>query len=162
MRSWSRLPTQSSSVFAPQATSTASGAPGMARYRTVESAGLLLFRNREGRTEVLLVHPGGPFWKKRDEGAWSIPKGEIESGEAAIDVARREFEEELGQAAPDGDFMQLGSVRQAGGKAVHAWAAPGDFDVTCLDSACFAMVWQPSCSQNHNLTEVVKADLVHV
>ena len=94
----------------------------------MESAGLLLFRNREGRTEVLLVHPGGPFWKKRDEGAWSIPKGEIESGEAAIDVARREFEEELGQAAPDGDFMQLGSVRQAGGKAVHAWAAPGDFD----------------------------------
>src|SRR5207302_9181850 len=133
MRSWSRLPTQSSSVFAPQATSTASGAPGMARYRTVESAGLLLFRNREGRTEVLLVHPGGPFWKKRDEGAWSIPKGEIESGEAAIDVARREIEEELGQAAPDGDVMQLGPVRQAGGNAVHAWSVSGDVSDTRLE-----------------------------
>src|SRR5207237_10649979 len=111
MRSWSRLPTQSSSVFAPQATSTASGAPGMARYRTVESAGLLLFRNREGRTEVLLVHPGRPFWKKRDEGAWSIRKGDVESGEHAIDVARRELAEERSQAAADGARMRRRSFR---------------------------------------------------
>src|SRR2546430_12349844 len=115
MRSWSRLPTQSSSVFAPQATSTASGAPGMARYRTVESAGLLLFRNREGRTEVLLVHPGGPFWKKRDEGAWSIPKGEIESGAAAIYAGRPDFQAGPCTAAPAGAFMQLRPSRQVGG-----------------------------------------------
>lgn len=124
---------------------------------TVESAGLLLYRLRGGAPEVLLVHPGGPFWKKRDEGAWSIPKGEIESGEAAIDVARREFEEELGQAAPDGDFMQLGSVRQAGGKAVHAWAAPGDFDVTRLNSAAFEMEWPPRSGRKQSFPEVDKA-----
>src|SRR5205823_3604454 len=143
MRSWSRLPTQSSSVFAPQATSTASGAPGMARYRTVESAGLLLFRNREGRTEVLLVHPGGPFWKKRDEGAWSIPKGEIEPDETPIEVARREFREELGIDAPDGELIPLGSVRQAGGKVVHAWAARGDLDPGSISSMTFEMEWPP-------------------
>src|SRR2546430_10582828 len=83
---------------------------------TAESAGLLLYRVRASGPEVLLVHPGGPFWKNRDEGAWSIPKGEIEPGETAIDVARREFEEELGRPAPESEFMPLGSVRQAGGK----------------------------------------------
>jgi predicted NUDIX family NTP pyrophosphohydrolase len=123
----------------------------------VESAGILLFRNREDRTEVLLVHPGGPFWKKRDEGAWSIPKGEIELGENAIDVARREFEEELGQPAPEEDFMPLGSVRQAGGKVVHAWAAPGDFDVTRLNSVHFEMEWPPRSGGKQSFPEVDKA-----
>src|SRR5438552_12650249 len=93
---------------------------------TVESAGLVLYRVRDGKTEVLLVHPGGPFWKRRDEGAWSIPKGEMGPGESRLDVARREFQEELGVPLPEGEVLPLGSVRQAGGKVVHAWAAPGD------------------------------------
>jgi len=86
-----------------------------------ESAGLLLYRRRDRTLEVLLVHPGGPFWKRREEGAWSLPKGEIEQGERPIEVARREFQEELGQPPPDGSFTPLGSIRQAGGKVVHAW-----------------------------------------
>src|SRR2546428_12512820 len=94
-----------------------------------ESAGLLLYRIRDGRPEVLLVHPGGPFWRRRDEGAWSLPKGEIEAGEEASDVARREFKEELGHPAPSGPMLALGSIRQAGGKVVLAWALAGDLDV---------------------------------
>ena len=77
---------------------------------------------------MLLVHSGGPFWKRRDEGAWSIPKGEIEPGETAVEVARREFQEELGQPPPGGELMPLGTIRQAGGKLVHAWAAAGPID----------------------------------
>ena len=84
-----------------------------------ESAGLLVYRQRDGKLEVLLVHPGGPFWQKRDEGAWSIPKGEFAENEAGIDVARREFQEELGMPPPDGEPTALGAVRQAGGKVVH-------------------------------------------
>ena len=78
----------------------------------------------------MLVHPGGPFWQKREDGAWSIPKGEIAENEAGIDVARREFQEELGVPAPDGEIKVLGDIRQRGGKTVHAWALPGDLDVT--------------------------------
>ena len=80
--------------------------------RSAQSAGLILYRYREGRLEVLLVHPGGPFWQKRDDGAWSIPKGEIAENEVGIDVAGREFQEELGVAAPDGEPISLGAVRQ--------------------------------------------------
>src|SRR5207245_8172553 len=105
-----------------------------------ESAGLLLYRTRDGRPEVLLVHPGGPFWGRRDEGAWSIPKGEIEPGETPAEVARREFHEELGQWPPDGELTPLGSIRQAGGKVVHAWAAEGDFDIDRVDSGSYDLV----------------------
>jgi len=107
---------------------------------------------------VLLVHPGGPFWKNRDDGAWSIPKGEIEAGEAPEDVARREFKEELGMEPPDSESRPLGSVRQAGGKTVHAWAARGDYDVTTIDgSMTFEMEWPPRSGRKAAFPEVDRA-----
>jgi len=124
---------------------------------TVESAGLVLYRIRDGKTEVLLVHPGGPFWKRRDEGAWSIPKGEIGPGESGLDVARREFQEELGVPPPEGEVLPLGSVRQAGGKVVHAWAAPGDLDVSRVSSGTFAIEWPPRSGRTQEFPEVDKA-----
>lgn len=104
------------------------------------------------------MHPGGPLWKKRDEGAWSIPKGEIEAGEAPIDVARREFQEELGQPAPDGDLVPLGSVRQAGGKIVHAWAVRSDVDTSSLRSVTFDMEWPPRSGRTQAFPEVDRAE----
>ena len=124
---------------------------------TVESAGLVLYRIRDGKTEVLLVHPGGPFWKRRDEGAWSIPKGEMGPGESRLDVARREFQEELGVPPPEGEVLPLGSVRQAGGKVVHAWAAPGDLDVSRVSSGTFAIEWPPRSGRTQEFPEVDKA-----
>jgi predicted NUDIX family NTP pyrophosphohydrolase len=106
---------------------------------------------------VLLVHPGGPFWAKRDEGAWSIPKGEIEPGEQAIDVARREFQEELGAPPPESELTALGSIRQAGGKVVHAWTAAGDFDVAQLKSVDFTMEWPPRSGRMQEFPEVDRA-----
>ena len=122
-----------------------------------ESAGLLLYRIRDGRPEVLLVHPGGPFWRRRDEGAWSIPKGEIEPGETPAEVARREFHEELGQWPPDGELTPLGSIRQAGGKVVHAWAAEGDFDIDRVESVSFELEWPPRSGRTQQFPEVDKA-----
>jgi predicted NUDIX family NTP pyrophosphohydrolase len=106
---------------------------------------------------VLLVHPGGPFWAKRNEGAWSIPKGEIEPGETALDVARREFQEELGARPPDGEVMSLGTIRQSGGKVVHAWAAPGDLDVARIASVMFSMEWPPRSGRVQEFPEVDRA-----
>ena len=106
---------------------------------------------------MLLVHPGGPFWAKRDEGAWSIPKGEIEPGEQAIEVARREFQEELGAPPPEGELTPLGSVRQSGGKVVHVWNASGDFDVTKLKSNGFTMEWPPRSGLMQEFPEVDRA-----
>lgn len=122
-----------------------------------ESAGLLLHRTLDGRREVLLIHPGGPFWKRRDDGAWSIPKGEIEAGESPVDVARREFHEELGAEPPDGELRPLGSVRQAGGKVVHAWAAEGDFDPDRITSMPFEMEWPPRSGRTATFPEVDRA-----
>src|SRR5438552_10536911 len=124
----------------------------------MESAGLLLHRVHDGRLEVLLVHPGGPFWKKRDEGAWSIPKGEIEPSQTALEVARREFEEELGQPAPESDFVSLGSVRQAGGKVVHAWAAQGEYEVDTLNSVSFEVEWPPRSGLKQAFPEIDRAE----
>ena len=109
--------------------------------RSRTSAGLLLYR-RSGRggVEVLLVHPGGPFWARKDDGAWSIPKGEFAAGEDALAAARREFAEETGYA-PQGRFLDLGTIRQPGGKIVHAWALEGDFDPGTLVSGKFEMEW---------------------
>ena len=121
------------------------------------SAGLLLFRLRDGKIEVLLVHPGGPFWQKRDAGAWSIPKGEMTANENALDVARREFQEELGVPAPDGELTALGTVRQAGGKVVHGWAAPGDVQVTNLTSNTFELEWPPGSGRRQQVPEVDRA-----
>jgi predicted NUDIX family NTP pyrophosphohydrolase len=101
------------------------------------SAGLLLFRKREV-LEVFLVHPGGPFWTRKDAGAWSIPKGEYEAGEEPFDTARREFLEETGFAV-DGEFIDLGEIRQPGGKLVKAWAVEGDFDAALLKSNTFVL-----------------------
>ncbi len=105
------------------------------------SAGLLLYRRRDGGIEVLLAHPGGPLVARRDEGAWTLPKGLIEPGETAIDVARREFREETGSEPPaDPDaYLALGRVRQASGKIVHAWAAEGDLDPATARSNTFEM-----------------------
>ena len=101
--------------------------------RTAVSAGLLLFRRRDGATEVFLAHPGGPFWAKRDAGAWTIPKGVVDEGEDLLDAARREFREETG-IEPAGPFISLGSIRQKAGKPVHAWAWLGDADAAAVSS----------------------------
>lgn len=118
---------------------------------------MLLHRLRDSKTQVLLVHPGGPFWKKRDDGAWGIPKGEIEPGEAPLDVARREFQEELGSPPPRAEPIALGSIRQAGGKVVHAWAVQGDLDVETMTSNTFSMEWPPRSGRTQQFPEVDRA-----
>jgi|SRR5688572_426069 len=120
------------------------------------SAGLLLFR-RNGNLEVLLVHPGGPLWTKKDEGAWSIPKGEIDPGEDPLAAARREFEEELGYPVT-GEFIELAPVRQASGKVVHAWAVEGDFDPAALISGTFTMEWPPRSGRQQQFPEVDRVE----
>lgn len=122
-----------------------------------QSAGLLLYRDRGGSVEVLLVHPGGPFWAKKDEGAWSIPKGEFNEGEDPLAAARREFEEELGAPA-SGEFISLGSIKQSGGKRVHAWAVHGEFDPTLLASNTFKMEWPPKSGREMEFPEVDRAE----
>jgi predicted NUDIX family NTP pyrophosphohydrolase len=121
-----------------------------------ESAGILLYRRRERGPEVLLVHPGGPFWARKDDGAWSIPKGEIAPGEDALTRAKAEFEEEIG-AAIDGDFRPLAPCRQAGGKRVQAWALEGEFDPAALGSNTFLLEWPPRSGQQRNFPEVDRA-----
>jgi predicted NUDIX family NTP pyrophosphohydrolase len=118
---------------------------------------VIVYRRRDGKVEVLLVHPGGPFWAKRDDGAWSIPKGELAENEAAIDVARREFQEELGAPVPAGDLTPLGAARQAGGKTVHAWAVQGDLDVTRATSNTFELEWPPRSRKLQRFPEVDRA-----
>jgi predicted NUDIX family NTP pyrophosphohydrolase len=125
--------------------------------RSAQSAGLVLYRQRDGKLEVLLVHPGGPFWQKRDDGVWSIPKGEFDENEVGIEVARREFREELGAAAPDGDATPLGDVRQSGGKTVHAWALPGDLDATRTTSNTFEIEWPPRSGKMQTFPEIDRA-----
>jgi predicted NUDIX family NTP pyrophosphohydrolase len=112
--------------------------------RSRRSAGILLYRRTpEGEIEVLLAHPGGPIWAKRDEGVWTVPKGEFHEGEEAWAVARREFEEETGHPAPDGDPIELGEIRQKGGKVVAAWALEGDLDPATAQSNTFPFEWPP-------------------
>ena len=115
-----------------------------------------MFRWRHGQLEVLLIHPGGPFWTKKDEGAWSIPKGEIGEQEDSLVAARREVEEETG-ATPDGHFIPLTPVRQAGGKVVQAWAIESDFDPASLTSNMFDMEWPPRTGRQQSFPEVDRA-----
>jgi len=109
----------------------------------LRSAGLLLYRWRAGQVELFLVHPGGPFWKDRDAGAWSLPKGLLDAGEDALAAARREFHEETGTAidAPDAAFIPLGEVTQKGGKRVVAWAVAADLDAEAIRSNTYAVQW---------------------
>ncbi|HET9672044.1 MAG TPA: NUDIX domain-containing protein [Actinomycetota bacterium] len=123
------------------------------------SAGILVYRRRGAGLEVLLVHPGGPFWARKDEGSWSLPKGEVDDpDDDPLAVARREFQEELGVAPPDTDeAIPLGEVRQAGGKRVVAWAMEGDVDVTDVRSNTFEMEWPPRSGRTRAFPEVDRA-----
>ena len=121
------------------------------------SAGILLHRSRNGAREVLLVHPGGPFWARKDAGAWSIPKGEYEDGEDARACALREFSEELGAPPPDGELVDLGEVRQKAGKVVTAWALEGDADADQIRSNTFTMEWPPRSGQTKEFPEIDRA-----
>lgn len=107
--------------------------------------------------EVLLVHPGGPYWANKDEHAWSVPKGEYAEGEDPLAVARREFEEELGTSAPDGEPIDLGEVTQSGGKRVRAWALAGDLDASVVTSNTFEMEWPPRSGRTQEFPEVDRA-----
>jgi predicted NUDIX family NTP pyrophosphohydrolase len=121
------------------------------------SAGILMYRRGDAGIELLLVHPGGPFWAKKDLGAWSIPKGEYAEGENALAVAQREFEEETG-ARPHGDFLPLGEVVQPGRKIVTAWAIEGDFDPATLRSNRFELEWPPRSGRKVSFPEVDRAE----
>jgi predicted NUDIX family NTP pyrophosphohydrolase len=126
---------------------------GMAK----QSAGILLYRMKGSIVEVFLVHSGGPFWAKKEQGAWSIPKGEFTDEEEPFVAAKREFGEELGSPAPEGDYKSLGSVKQAGGKTVYAWAIEADFNPKSMKSNTFRMEWPPKSGQEQEFPEVDRA-----
>ena len=115
-----------------------------------------MYRMRDGELEFLLAHPGGPFWKDRDAGAWTIPKGEIHEGEEPLAAAKREFEEEVG-VRPEGAFMPLTAIQQKGGKLVHAWAFAGDCDPANIKSNTFQMEWPPQSGRFQTCPEVDRA-----
>ena len=125
---------------------------------TERSAGLLVYRVTGEEVLVLLVHPGGPFWAKREDGAWSIPKGEYQPDEDPQAAAIREFNEELGVKPPSTPLVDLGEVRQAGGKLVRAWAVCGDFDVESVVSNTFEMEWPPRSGRSETFPEVDRAE----
>ena len=130
----------------------------MARRRKPgrRSAGILLYRGSPAGIEVFLVHPGGPFWAKRDSGAWSIPKGESDGDEDLLEAAKREFTEETG-ARVEGEFIELAPVRQPSGKVVHVWAVEGDVDATTITSNTFSMEWPPKSGVTREFPEVDRA-----
>jgi predicted NUDIX family NTP pyrophosphohydrolase len=120
------------------------------------SAGILLFRRRSTGVEVMLVHPGGPFWARKDAGAWSIPKGLVDEGEDLLAAAKREFLEETGMAV-EGEFLDLGTHKQPGGKTIIAWAHEADFDPASLKSNTFAIEWPPRSGKTTEFPEVDRA-----
>jgi predicted NUDIX family NTP pyrophosphohydrolase len=126
--------------------------------RTARSAGILLHRRRGEQLEVLLVHPGGPFWARRDEGAWSIPKGEYGPHEDPLDAARREFQEELGTPAPAGRAEDLGEIRQRAGKVVRAFGLEGDLNVENVRSNTTEIQWPPRSGRTIVIPEVDRAE----
>jgi predicted NUDIX family NTP pyrophosphohydrolase len=121
-----------------------------------QSSGILLYRRKNERLEILLVHPGGPFWKKKDSGAWSIPKGEFEV-EDALQAAKREFEEELGSPI-EGEMVALKPRKQKGGKIVHAWAVEGDLDPQNIKSNTFELEWPPKSGKKQQFPEIDRAE----
>jgi predicted NUDIX family NTP pyrophosphohydrolase len=121
-----------------------------------ESAGILMYRYCASILEIFLVHPGGPFWKNKDLGAWSIPKGEFDKGEDPLDAAKREFQEETGVAV-NGSFIALGPVRQPGGKLVYAWALEGNCKAESIKSNSFTMEWPPRSGKRTEFPEVDRA-----
>jgi predicted NUDIX family NTP pyrophosphohydrolase len=121
-----------------------------------KSAGLLLFREVSGHLEVLLVHPGGPFWAKKDEGVWSVPKGEFEDNEEPLAAAKREFEEEIG-FIPVGELIPLKPLRQPSGKLVYVWAVRGDMDPAGLMSNMFSLEWPPKSGRYQEFPEIDRA-----
>jgi len=120
------------------------------------SAGLLMYRRRGPEPEVLLVHPGGPYWSKKDDGAWSIPKGLCDAAENPLVAARREFEEETG-CRPDGDFVALGAFKQPSGKLISVWACEGDFDLKLFQSNLFSLEWPPRSGRRKDFPEADRA-----
>jgi predicted NUDIX family NTP pyrophosphohydrolase len=125
--------------------------------RAARSAGIVLHRRRGDELEVLLVHPGGPVWARRDAGVWSTPKGEYADDEDPLAAARREFAEELGTPAPDGEVLELGEIRQKAGKRVRAWALAGDLDAEQIQSNTFPMQWPPRSGRIQEFPEVDRA-----
>jgi predicted NUDIX family NTP pyrophosphohydrolase len=128
---------------------------------TRNSAGLLMYRKIEDKLQVLLVHPGGPFFKNKDEGAWSIPKGEADPGEDLLDCAKREFAEEIG-VTPSGSFIKLTPVKQKGGKVVHAWAVESECDPSAFVSNTFTMEWPPRSGRQMEFPEIDRAEFLDV
>lgn len=120
------------------------------------SAGLVMYRVRGAHLEVLLVHPGGPLWAKKDLGAWSIPKGEVSLGDDELSTAKREFEEETG-LCPQGEFLPLGTITQKSGKTVRAWAFAGDCDPAALRSNTFSLEWPPHSGIKQEFPEIDRA-----
>jgi predicted NUDIX family NTP pyrophosphohydrolase len=121
------------------------------------SAGLLMYRIRDGQLQVLIVHPGGPFWAKKDAGSWSIPKGEIETGEEEFAAAQREFQEETG-VVPAGPFIDIGEITQKSGKRVRAWAFEGDCDSAAIVSNTFSLEWPPHSGRTQSFPEIDRAE----
>jgi predicted NUDIX family NTP pyrophosphohydrolase len=121
------------------------------------SAGLMMYRYTSGQLQVLLAHPGGPFFKNKDAGVWTIPKGEVEPGEDMLETARREFEEET-RIAASGPFLELAPVIQKGGKVVHAWAFQGDCDPAAIVSNVFKLEWPPRSGQWKQFPEIDRAE----
>ncbi|MFE9926602.1 NUDIX domain-containing protein [Streptomyces sp. NPDC005774] len=130
--------------------------------RGARSAGLLVFRHTDHGLEVLLGHMGGPFFARRDAGAWTVPKGEYDAGETAWDAALREFEEELGLPPPDGEVVPLGEVRQSGGKTVTAWAVEGDLDPAAVAPGTFRMEWPPKSGRIQEFPELDRVEWLSV
>lgn len=122
-----------------------------------QSAGLLVYRKKNGGIEVLIVHPGGPFWAKKDRGVWSLPKGEFTEGEDMLNAAIREFREELGHDASAGEYVELGSVKLKSGKTIHAWAVEGDLDISAIKSNTVSIEWPPRSGQRQDFPEVDRA-----
>jgi predicted NUDIX family NTP pyrophosphohydrolase len=121
------------------------------------SAGILLYRHRGEDVEVLLVHPGGPFWARKDQGVWSIPKGEYDQSEDPLATALRELEEETGHLLPEADLLELGDIRQRGGKVLTAWAVASDLDPDAITSNTFTMEWPPRSGRLREFPEVDRA-----